>query len=272
MKKYIYITLGSLLLSISINGFLSPFNMVIGGAGGIGIILQKLFSVPLWASNLAINIPLLFFATFQKGVKYTKDIMVATFIYSLFLGFTEDFVFVDNDIFLATVFGGILTGAGLGLVLKANTTTGGSELLAVLLHDKFKHITISRLLLYIDAIIIIGGMFILGFESTMYAIITLYISIKVIDLMVEEIDFAKTAFMICKDPEPVLNAIFKNLQRGATIINTIGSYTQKPNYIVLAVVSKREIGILKTSISESDKNAFVIVTDVREIMGEFNRR
>ena len=268
MKKYIYITLGSLLLSIGINGFLSPFNMVIGGAGGIGIILQKLFSVPLWASNLAINIPLLFFATFQKGVKYTKDIMVATFIYSLFLGFTEDFVFVDNDIFLATVFGGILTGAGLGLVLKANTTTGGSELLAVLLHDKFKHITISRLLLYIDAIIIIGGMFILGFESTMYAIITLYISIKVIDLMVEEIDFAKAAFIICKDPEPV----FKNLQRGATIINTIGSYTQKPNYIVLAVVSKREIGILKTSISESDKNAFVIVTDVREIMGEFNRR
>ena len=77
MKKYIYITLGSLLLSIGINGFLSPFNMVIGGAGGIGIILQKLFSVPLWASNLAINIPLLFFATFQKGVKYTKDIMVA---------------------------------------------------------------------------------------------------------------------------------------------------------------------------------------------------
>ena len=165
-----------------------------------------------------------------------------------------------------------MTGAGLGLVLKANTTTGGSELLAVLLHDKFKHITMSRLLLYIDAIIRIGGMFILGFESTMYAIITLYISIKVIDLMVEEIDFAKTAFIICKDPEPVLNAIFKNLQRGATIINTIGSYTQKPNYIVLAVVSKREIGILKTSISESDKNAFVIVTDVREIMGEFNRR
>ena len=113
MKKYIYITLGSLLLSIGINGFLSPFNMVIGGAGGIGIILQKLFSVPLWASNLALNIPLLFFATFQKGVKYTKDIMVATFIYSLSLGFTEDFVFVDNDIFLATVFGGILTGAGL---------------------------------------------------------------------------------------------------------------------------------------------------------------
>ena len=100
MKKYIYITLGSLLLSIGINGFLSPFNMVIGGAGGIGIILQKLFSVPLWTSNLALNIPLLFFATFQKGVKYTKDIMVATFIYSLSLGFTEDFVFVDNDIFL----------------------------------------------------------------------------------------------------------------------------------------------------------------------------
>lgn len=272
MKKYIYITLGSLLLSIGINGFLSPFNMVIGGAGGIGIILQKLFSVPLWTSNLALNIPLLFFATFQKGVKYTKNIMVATFIYSLSLGFTEDFVFVDNDIFLATVFGGILTGAGLGLVLKADTTTGGSELLAVLLHDKFKHVTISRLLLYIDAIIIMGGMFILGFEPTMYAIITLYISIKVIDLIVEEIDFAKAAFIICKDPEPVLNAIFKNLQRGATIINTIGSYTQKPNYIVLAVVSKREIGILKTSISESDKNAFVIVTDVREIMGEFNRR
>ena len=208
MKKYIYITLGSLLLSIGINGFLSPFNMVIGGAGGIGIILQKLFSVPLWASNLALNIPLLFFATFQKGVKYTKDIMVATFIYSLSLGFTEDFVFVDNDIFLATVFGGILTGAGLGLVLKADTTTGGSELLAVLLHDKFKHVTISRLLLYIDAIIIMGGMFILGFEPTMYAIITLYISIKVIDLIVEEIDFAKAAFIICKDPEPVLKCYF----------------------------------------------------------------
>ena len=125
--------------------------------------------------------------------------MVATFIYSLSLGFTEDFVFVDNDIFLATVFGGILTGAGLGLVLKADTTTGGSELLAVLLHDKFKHVTISRLLLYIDAIIIMGGMFILGFEPTMYAIITLYISIKVIDLIVEEIDFAKAAFIICKD-------------------------------------------------------------------------
>lgn len=272
MKKYIFMTMGAFLLALGINGFISPFNMVIGGAGGIGIILKKLFEIPLWASNLGINIPLLFYSAFQKGIKYTKDIILSTFIFSFFLAITESFIFIENDIFLATVFGGFLTGAGLGLVLKADTTTGGSELFAVLLHDTFPHITVSRLLLYIDTTIIIGGMFILGIEPTMYAIITLYISTKVIDLMVEEVDFAKAAFIICKDPDPVLKAISKKLQRGATIISTKGSYTKQPNYIILAVVSKREISHLKSAISEGDKKAFVIVTDVREIMGEFNRR
>lgn len=272
MKKYICIISGAFLLSLGLNGFLAPFNMVLGGVGGIGIILQKLLSIPLWITNLALNTPLLLLATLQKGIKYTKNIIIATFIYSLFLGITENFSFVNNDIFLATVFGGTLTGAGLGLVLKADTTTGGSELLAVLLHDKLTHISVSRLILYIDAAIISAGVFILGIEPTMYAIISLYISTKIIDLIIEDINFAKAVFIICKNPNHILTTVLKNIKRGATIINSVGSYTQEPNYIIFTVVSKREISLLKSSVFREDKNAFVIVTDVREIMGEFKRK
>lgn len=272
MKKYIYISLGAFLLALGISGFLTPFNMVIGGAGGIGIILLRLFSVPIWATNLALNTPLLIISAFQRGVKYTKDILIATLLFSLFLALTQSFVFIDEDIFLACVFGGIFTGAGLGLVIKADCSTGGSDLLANMLHNTFPHISISKFLLIIDSIIIGCGIFILGPVPTMYAIITLYISTKVIDLIVEEIDFAKAAFIICTNPDTVSSAISQKLRRGATIINTKGFYSQKQNYIVLTVVTKRQISVLKSAISEADRKAFVIVTDVREIMGEFRRR
>lgn len=277
LNEYILIIIGCLAMAVGLNSFLEPNEIVIGGATGLAIIIQSIsakfmgFAVPMWLSNMVLNIPLFALSIRIYGFKFLRRTAFATLFLSFALFVTSYIPRIGVDYPIACVFGSVLSGVGLGLIFRSNATTGGSDLAASLLHKYIKHLPISRIMLFIDVVIIGFGFFVFGTIPAFYAIIGAYIIAKVIDMIVEGVDFAKAVFIISEKSEEIGNALVDNLERGATKIFGEGVYTGDKKNIILCVIQVKELGKIKEITSDIDDNAFVIVADVREVLGEFGR-
>ncbi len=269
MIKWLSIILGVTVMAIGLNSFLEPCSLVIGGATGIAVISESLWGIPMSITNLVINAPLLIIALRLMGFSFVKDTLYATLLLSLALEATKVIPPVDTDIVLSAVFGGILTGTGLGLVFRFGATTGGSDLAARLIHRYYPAFSISRIMLVLDVCIILGGAFVLGLTPAMYAVVTVYVLTKVIDVILGGVDYAKAVFIISEKSDMIGRQMMTALKRGATYINCKGMYTDREKGLVLMVVSARQIVKLKTLAESIDPGAFIIVNDVREIRGDF---
>jgi len=276
MIQYVQIALGTAIMALGIYFFFLPHNLVVGGVSGLGIIILDYsynnmgFAIPVWLTTLVVNIPLVLIAFKVFGPKF---IAKTTFAY-LFLTFSmfllEEYVTLtlDTDFFLASIIGGVVCGIGLGLIYRQMATTGGSVLIAALLHRIFKHIPTSRILMVVDWSIIALGFFVFGFERTMYAIISIFVSVKAMEYILEGLNFAKAAFIISEDSHKIATALTQQMNRGVTSLDGRGGYTGNEKNVLMCVVSKREIARLKEVVTGIDKRAFVIVADVREVLGE----
>lgn len=267
--SFLYIGTGALFLALGTNLFLEPQALITGGATGIGIILQRILSIPIWITNLIINIPLLLVAYRQQGRLMVKKTVFGTLILSFFLGITDLLPIMAEDRVLSAIFGGVLSGVGIGLIFRGKGSTGGSDLLATLINKKMPDIRVSTLLLIIDGIIITLGLFIFGKSSVMYSVIALYISAKVVDMVTAGVNYAKVAFILSDISEKISDELMTRLQRGVTVLNGRGGYTGRDKNVLMVVVGSRQVGELKQIIGEMDKNAFVFIGDVREVMGYF---
>lgn len=272
--EYLLIIIGTIFMAIALNIFLEPNNIVTGGVTGLAIIIAHLSNniigeeIPLWLTNIVLNIPLFLVTIKVFGVKFLKRTLFATIFLSVSLYFTSWFSKIEVDNTLASVFGGVLCGIGLGLIFRSSATTGGTDLAASIIHKYIKHYSISKIMFFIDVIIIAAGFFVFGSIATMYAIISVFIISKVIDAILEGLSFAKAAFIISEKYDEIAKEIMYKLDRGATSIYGKGMYTKKELNIILCVVSQKEIVTLKEITSNVDPNAFVIVADVREALGE----
>lgn len=274
--EYIFIMLGVLLLAFSIRNFLEPNQLVTGGATGLGIIGQNLaekyfgFTYPLWLSNLVINTPLFIIAAKVLGVRFVKRTIFATVFLSVALYLVEFIppLNMEQDLLLAAVFGGALSGTGIGIVFSNSSTTGGSDIAATLIHHYKKHISVSKIMFVIDTIVILIGIFVFGINKAMYAIIYVFISSRIVNAILEGLSFSKVAFIISDKSEEIGKELLSVLERGVTSLSGKGMYTGQAKNVVMCVVSTKEIVTLKTLVSEIDKKAFVIVSDVREVLGE----
>lgn len=275
LKEYALITLGCFVLALGINVFYFPSNLVTGGFTGLGIIVSNVFmtlfsvNVPLWSINLFLNIPVFIIAYFVLGPKIIGRSFFATIMLSLALYLTEYIHIGGLDLFLSAVFGGLLTGIGLGFVFRCFATTGGTDMVSAIIQKKFlKHMNISKILLCIDTLIVVLGLFIFGMEETMYAIIAIFISTKAIDTVLEGFGFAKAVFIISERFDEISNKINKDLQRGSTGLYSRGMFYHNDKVTLLTVVSKKELTKLKGMVKSIDEKAFLIVADVREVLGE----
>ena len=273
-KEYILIVIGTLMLAIGINVFFDPLGMVIGGVTGLAIVIKELTEpwilggIPLWITNLVINIPLFVLAVLLKGRNFGRKSLLATIFLSFFLYITADAPELASDVFLGSVFGGVISGIGLGFVFSAMATTGGTDLAASLLQRFFKHVSVAQIMMVLDSLIIASGFLIFGAEKSMYAIIAVFITAKLIDYMLEGLHFSKAAFIISDHQENIAKSLIEDLDRGVTGLNGEGVYTKAAKKVLLCVVSKKEIVKLKAIVKKHDPNAFVIVADVREVLGE----
>lgn len=272
-KDVAYILLGTLIMTVGINWVQDPMGLVCGGVTGFAIVVKYVTSfvidggLPLWLINILVNGPLFVVAFFMKGWKYIAKTLFATLSLSFFLGIVPTFQLFD-DYVLGALFGAVTTGVGIGLVLSRMATTGGTDLLSALIHEKHRHFTIPQLLAVIDGLIVVLGAVVFGIENAMYAIVVVYLVAKISDGMLEGLKFAKMAQIISDKADEIAEVILQDVDRGVTGIKVQGMYSKTEKKMLMCVVTKKEIVELMDIVHKIDPSAFVIVNDVREVMGE----
>lgn len=266
-RDIVQILIGTLLMACAIKWIYDPMNLVTGGVSGLAIIVKEYTELPLWITATALNIPLFIAAIKSKGARFFARTIVATVALSVFLGILPDMQLITDDIFLTAVYGGVVTGIGTGLVLGGMATTGGSDLLAALIQKYLKHYTVAEIMQFVDGAIVVIGAFVFGIEYALYAIVSVYLVSKVSDSLIEGTKFAKQAYIISEKYEEIAKAILE-LDRGVTGIHARGMYSDEDKMLLFCVVSKKEIVAVKEIVYGLDPNAFVIVSDAREVLGE----
>ena len=282
---YFMIFIGSIITAGSINIFLVPYKIAPGGASGIATVLFYLSNgrLPVGITMLALNIPLFLLGMRFIGKKFVFKTLFGTVLLSLVIDLTEPFthaftkkfmemsegLIYSQDILLYSLFGGFLMGVGLGLVFKSGATTGGTDLAARIVTHFFPMLTMGETLLFIDtSVIVLAAVAFKSFQLGLYAIVTLYISSKVIDAILEGVNFAKAVFIISDLAVQISDRILKDLDRGVTALEGTGMYTGNRKQVLLCIVNRGQIPHLKNIVKNVDQNAFIILADVREVLGE----
>ena len=273
-RDWFFLLAGTALMAIGAEGFFEHANLVAGGITGIGIMLDawatERFAVhiPLWFVNLAGNLPLFFIAWKLKGKDFVSRSILTAVLFSGMLFVEEIFPLYSSDPLLAAVFGGTALGIGLGLVLSVDSTTGGVELAATLLHMKFRSVSVPRFIFILDAAVILTGMAFFGVEMGLYAILAVFITDQFIGWVVEGPSHARGAWVISDKSEEIAAALLSELCRGVTAFPAKGKYTGQGREVLFCVFSKKEVHSVKSIIMNIDKNAFFLVTDIREVLGK----
>lgn len=266
--EYGCILLGALLIGIAIKNIYDPVSMVTGGVSGVAIIIKELWGAPLWLTNTILNIPLFTAAVFVMGWKFIKRTLFATVMLSVSLYLLPEASFLGDDLLLAALFGGILSGAGMGLVLLANCTTGGTDMLAALIQKRFKYYTMAQIIQALDGLIVLAGASVFGIPIALYALIAIFCVAKVTDGIVEGLKFSKQAYIISDHFQEIADTIMEQMGRGVTSLEARGMYSNQEKKMLFCVVSRKEIVTIREIVAEYDRNAFVIVSDAREVFGE----
>lgn len=267
-RDYILILIGASIMGFAIKNIYDPIGLVTGGASGVAIILKKQFGVPLWLTNTAINIPLFAAAAKLKGWSFIKRTLLATITLSVSLYVIPEMPFLMDDLFLTALFGGLITGAGAGIVFACQATTGGTDMLAAIIRRWLPHYTLAQILQVLDAAIVLIGAGIFGVTYALYALIAIYAVSKVSDGIIEGMKYSKVAYIISDKSEEIAAAILKELERGVTALDARGMYSGNRKDVLFCVVSRKEIAQLKELVVGHDAQAFVIVSDAREVLGE----
>lgn len=276
-SEFIMIILGSVLLALGITWFLSPLGLVTGGVSGVAILVQEITSpliengVPIWFTNAVLNIPLFVISIRQRGFGFAKKSLYAVVALSVALWLTEMIpnpMDVGDDLLLAGLFGGVLVGAGVGLVLKAGGTTGGTDMLAAIFKFKRPNLPIENLMLAIDATIIMSGMFVFGPINVMYAIISVLVTTKLVSIVLEGGHSAKAVFIVSEKSNEIAELVMNDIGRGATGIKAKGMYLKKESEMLFVVLSQKELPELREIVLGIDAKAFVTIAEVREVLGQ----
>ncbi len=270
--SYSLITVGAFILATSFVLFITPYKIVPGGVYGISIVLHYLLGTPVGLVALCFDVPLTLLGIKFLGPRFGMKTVVGfsltalfTDTLTLFWGFKP---LVEGDALLSSIFGGVLAGLGLGLIFKAKATSGGSDIVAMIL-AKYTRLPLGILMIYVDsAIVLIGLAVFRDWKIPLYSWIVIFITGKVIDVVLEGMSHDKSVFIISDKYEEIRDKIINNLDRGGTYIDGKGMYNNAERRMIHTVVSRRELGLLEEYIHEIDPKAFLTITDATEILGE----
>lgn len=280
LGRYTVIVAGSVIAAFSIDVFLVPYRIAPGGVSGLSTVIYYLSNqvIPVGTLMLILNIPLFIIGFKSIGLRFITRTVVATVVMSLatdLLAFPATHYISPllspngtQDMLLYAIYGGVIMGVGLGMVLKLETTTGGSDLLAAVLHKKFPHITLGNFLLSIDGLIVITAM--ISFHSIiigLYSIIALFISSKVIDLIIEGLNYSKAVYIFSLKYNEIAERLCTE-RRGVTLLHAYGVYNRQDRDVVLCVVFRTYIQHVKNVVKEIDPTAFILILDAKDVLGE----
>lgn len=266
-----YVVAGSALFSLSVNMFSVPNGIVQGGLAGISIMINRIFPfIPVGLSVFTLNIPLFIIGYLRLGKGLVLRSIAATIVFTSFIDIGELFIPpYTGDIFLACVFCGVFAGIGLAFILLAGATTGGTEIIAVLIKQQRGDFSVGKLMMFVDLVVLTASYFVFrSLESTMYAVVTLFVTSKLIDLVLVGTGTGKAFIIISKNADFITQKILSEISRGVTVIPAKGGYTNENKQIVFCIVRSSQVSAVKRLVSENDKSAFSFVADIGEVMGQ----
>lgn len=264
------ILLGSVIYAFGFVWCCDTNGIAFGGLTGVGQIVNHLFpQVPIGACVIVLNIPLFLLGWKLIGGGLLVSSLFAMLASSLLTDFFDLFTYEPMDPLLATIFGGVSLGLSLGIIFRQNATTGGTDLLARLLKLKLAWLPMGKLLLGIDLAVIVGvSLTFQTLESGLYGLVGLYISSIVMDGVLYGLDTAKVAYIISEDNDRIMHKLLYDLDKGVTILQGTGAYTGQERKVLMCAFKQREIAVIRSAVKEIDPDAFVIVTDAHEVLGE----
>ncbi len=262
--------LGSICYALSVNVFSAPNQIAPGGVTGVATLLNYAFHLPIGAMILVINLPLLIAAWRKCGVGFTVRTLIVTVLSSVVIDVTARFLPpFRGEMILVALFGGVLSGAGLGLIYMRGATTGGSEIVARLLERRLRHVPIGRLILLVDAVVVaVSALVYRQIESALYALILIFVSSLVMDAIVYGGEKGKMLLIMSRREELIARRILQQMGRGVTLLNATGAYTGTDKRVLLCAVRRSEVYQLRTIVQDTDPDAFLIVVSTEEVLGE----
>ncbi|MCX7772633.1 MAG: YitT family protein [Clostridia bacterium] len=285
LKPYLVIALGCFIMTVSMNLFLIPFKLAPGGVSGLSTVIYYVIhgAIPVGMLMLFFNVPLFLTGYKSRGRQFVIRSLFGAVLLSLLIDATspffnwlinEYFIKFDKsmatpDLLLNAIVGGLIMGIGLGMVLKEDATTGGTDLAAAILKKLSPKFSMGQYLLFLDGSVIVFAT--LAFRSVklgLYAALSLYIGSKTIDAFLEGMNFAKSLMIISEQSEQIAHRLLHDVDRGVTGLKGIGMYSRQDKTVLLCVVKREEITIVKDIVKDCDPNAFVLLSDVREVLGE----
>ena len=265
--------LGSFVISIGISLFLLPNQLSSGGIAGIGTIIYYLLKIPMGTTIILLNIPLFLISILKIGKSFFVKSLIGTISLSTFIDCLDKFKPLTQDRFLACIYGGIIIGVGTAIILKVNSSTGGTDMVTYIAKKYKPSIRTGNIIVIIDIIIVTLNMFFFReIEIGLYSGIAIYLMGKIIDILFEGIDFTKLIFIVSKKSEEIAEKIGKSIERGTTGIYGKGMYTNEEILILMCAVTRRDVSKVTEIAKKIDKNSFIIITNSREVLGQGFKR
>ena len=264
---YLQILAGCAVSAAAYPAFLIPNNIAPGGLTGVATILNYLFHWPVGTVSLLLNIPLFIIGYRSMGKIFAFRSLIATFLFSLLIDLLPIRP-VSTDPLLGTLFGGVVLGVGLGLILRGGATTGGTDMIARMVHRRLSFISVGMFLFVLDCLVVLGAAVAIGTEQALYAFLNIYVCSKVIDAVMMGFSGNKACFIMSECWEKITQRFMSEIGRGVTHLEGRGAYTGNRRPVVLCVVSRQEVMAVKRIVQEEDEKAFLFVTDAHEALGE----
>lgn len=268
LKEVIFTIVAAFIMAISVSLFLLPNQLSSGGVSGIATITYYLLNIPMGIAIILINIPLFLIGIYKIGKYFFIKSVIGTISLSIFIEYLNNFAALTNDKFLACVYGGIIIGIGTAVLLKGNSSTGGTDLLSYIAKEYNPSIQMGSVIAITDIIIIILNIiFLREIEIGLYSAIAIYLMGKVIDILFEGINFTKMVLIISEKSEEIAKYIEENIHRGITGIYGKGMYTKEEKLVLICAVKRNDLGKVKEAAKHIDKKSFLIITNSREVLG-----
>ena len=261
--------LGAIIMSCGVAFFLLPNQLSSGGVSGIATIVYYFLNIPMGITIIAINIPIFLFARFKLGRRIFINSFIGTFCLSFFIDFLDKFEPLTSDRLLASIYGGILIGIGTGIVLKYNSSTGGSELFSQIVKKYNNNVPMGTILMIIDVVVItLNILFFKQIEIGLYSGIGIYLAGKVVDIIFEGIHFTKLFLIVSEKTEEIAKEIGNKIPRGTTGLYGKGMYTGENKLILMCAAGRRDVTKIRKLAQKIDPKCFIVIVNSREVLGE----
>jgi len=266
LKKILFLIIGSALAGIGLEIFLIPNNVIDGGIVGISIMAGYLTKWPVGLFIFGLNIPFFIFGYLQIGKSFTISTIFSVAMLSMWVSVLHPVPGITQDVFLASVFGGIVLGIGVGLIIRYGGSLDGTEIIAIVL-DKKSAFSVGEIVMFFNLFILSSAGLVFGWDRAMYSLVAYFIAFKVIDLTIEGIDESKEAMIISDKHQEITEVLMARLGRGVTLLQGKGGFTGEEKGVLYCVLTRLEVSKFKSIITEIDEEAFVTISSVHEVMG-----